>query len=756
MADDLTQRFPGEFTQRFPTGPTRRFEPPAASSAGLAPGTVIGERYRLDDGPLGGPTGEAEVYRCEDLHSGGIVALKLYRYYATPKIEVITRLMGLLHPNLVAFKAYGEWGGRFFEVMEFCAGGVMAEHMPFSEQALRGYLPGIVNGLDYCHRQGIVHRDIKPNNLFFRHADRREALIGDFGISSYLDPGGVRVTHTAGHLTLDYAAPELLDGHEVSPKTDYYGLGITLLHLLAGRSPFEGLSTNDVLVAHLRGRLDLPAGLSPEFRRLLRGLSLLNPEHRWGYAEVIGWLRGDAVAVAEDAPAPLLARVPPYPGYPQANTPKELATCLDRFEAARQLFNGDIRRWVFDYFDRDLAARIDGIQQRYQKQPELALIKLRHALDPQGPLSLGARRVEHLGQLLELLSQPEDAALQRELENALWQEHLEIWLEAACPAGARNAELLEKIQAMRKRLHLTKFQGIALFALRHILDPGQPLELAPGLKIAHPGELKNAFQSDPRQALKGLCDLLYGKRLDEWLRAAEFPGWREDLAFIEDTRLRYLEQPQLGTWCVRWHFQPNLPFPFAGQQAHEPEQLAALIEAGPENRAKALQMLEEGWIRAWLVGAGKLVDSRDLDFALLAVDLTWPAKLEAVLRLLDPRLPPPKLSAAPRLFDFGRLFQGDSRSQKLKIRNLAPRGYLSGEITLERYGQGVTLDNHLIEGNSAEIEVSLETLGCPPGLYENALQIKSNGGDLRIPLRFQVFAAEDPEPPWWQKVAEWL
>ena len=184
----------------------------------LRAGNQIADRYRVQAGPLGGISGEAEIYRCLDERSGSQVVVKLYRHNMVPKLAVLKSLLGLKHPDIVTISNYGSWTGRFYEAMEYCEGGSMADVMPLSEQQLREHIGQIINGLRYCHRQGIIHRDIKPSNLFFRDAARSESVLGDFGISSILDSDneGGRVTQTAANLTLDYAAPELLDGHKVT------------------------------------------------------------------------------------------------------------------------------------------------------------------------------------------------------------------------------------------------------------------------------------------------------------------------------------------------------------------------------------------------------------------------------------------------------------------------------------------------------------------------------------------------------------
>lgn len=754
--EPVTQRFepPAEDTEAV----TRRYgEMPApAVSGSLKRDELVAGRYRVLAGPLGGVTGEAEVYRCRDENLRQEVALKLYRAQAQPKESVIRQLEGLDHPHVLRLISHGSWIGRFFEVSELCRGGVMADAMPYSEAALEAFLPAILQGLDFCHRQGIVHRDLKPNNLFFRDAQRKELLIGDFGISSYLDrrEAAVRETRTAANLTLDYAAPEMLDGHEVGAKTDYYALGITLLHLLAGRSPFHGLSPNDILVAHLRGRVALPDSLSGRFRDLLRGLTLGNPQARWGLGQITAWLKGEDVAV-ESGPVAWSTTAregTPYPGHPQARTPAELAACLHEFDAFRQLARGDIRRWVFDHFDHRMADRIELLEVGGTDRPELVVRKLQWVLDPASPLELADKHLNTLSELVAFLQQGQAGAVREQLGGLLGDGLIEAWIQAGRLAGKRSGELLGRLAGLRERLPGAQQRDVALDALLYTLVPSTPLRLTSEHVAATPKEIALAFEKDRKQVGAMLIRRLFERRLDEWLRAAEFPGWQGHLAFLEDLRVRYLEQPLLGVHCLCWRFNPDMPFPFKGIRVIRPQQLATLIDLSPENSSEGMRLLEQGWVRAWLVGSGKIADATELDHALLALDVSPESKLEAILHLLDPALGYPRLETSPVAFHFGRISAGDSRIRELRIENNA-RGHLSGEIKLDAYGAGVVLDSYQVEGNALSIQVRVNTLGMASGRYRNALHLNTNAGEREIPLQFSVREPLDTRT-WWERLIE--
>lgn len=705
----------------------------------LQPGNQIADRYRVQAGPLGGISGEAEIYRCIDERTGSQVVVKLYRHNLAPKPEVLNVLLGLNHTDIVSIKDYGSWTGRFFEAMEYCEGGSMADIMPIGEQQLGEHIGQIVNGLHYCHRQGIIHRDIKPNNLFFRDAARRQSVLGDFGISSILDPAneGVRVTQTAANLTLDYAAPELLDGHKVGPKTDYYSLGVTLIHLLVGHSPFRNMLNTDILVAHLRGRIDYPKQLSSAFEQLLRGLLQIRPDNRWGYRQVRAWLQGQPI-VCDDGSA-WCERQPPatsaaYPGYPQAQTPQQLAQSLQHFDASRQLFRGDIRRWLFDHHDPALAERVEEIEENYTDDPQTGLQKLRFLLDPTLPLCVQQHELHGLNDLLNLLTANE-AAVNEQLAQLLFGGSLLAWMDTLDKVKNRQA-LLEKVSMLSKKLRY-KEPELALFALRCTLDPAQPLPLIRDIHLPHPGQIEAVLRKAP-QAKKALAQRVMGGYFEQWLRAAQFPGWQEDVDFIRNCRIAYPHEEALLIRAIRWRFQPDQPFPFAGTSVSDPKQLAALIDTNERSRKQGLKLLAGGWIRAWLVATGRLPNPDALDQVLWNAQCSEESKLESVLQLMDPDLPKPQLSVKFSRINFGRLDPERPRSKTIVIRN-SGRGYLSGALRLQDYDRGFTLDNNTFEGNQTLVSLSACSLGMPQNSRQQTiLHISTNGGEQSIRLGYQV------------------
>ncbi|MEI6415374.1 MAG: serine/threonine-protein kinase, partial [Pseudomonadota bacterium] len=728
-------------TGRFPLSiPPRRL-------TGLERGLLIAERYRVLSGPMGQISGEAEVYRCRDEDSGEAVAVKLYRPTLMPNPAVIEGLAGLAHPHVVKLRDFGEYAGRFYEVSEFCEGGTLADRIPLDESTLTGFLPALIAGLEHCHRQGIIHRDIKPANLFFRDAGASSAiLLGDFGISSHLELGTAeRATQTAAHLTLDYGAPELLDRHQVGPPTDYYALGICLLHARLGHSPFQGLTPNDILVAHLRGRVPLPSEASPRFLNLVRGLTWLDPRQRWGYPKVRRWLEGTELPL----PATPLPAVEghPYPGFPAATSPQALAGCLDRFDALTQLQRGDIRRWAFDHFGADLAERIATLETEPPRQSHGTLMRLGYLLDPQGSLKIGEWQVKSLGELARLIWQ-EDRDAQKALESLIWDGALAMWIRAGVRAGERTAELLHRLAELCERLGGSRGTRLVNFALGYLLDPARPFKLLPDLDIQRPEILCEQLSKRAEVIAEALAVRLMTGHWETWLREARPSGWEEAAAFAETIRYSYRAEPGLAGWCLVWRLCPAWPLIFRSVAVTDPSQLAHLIDQSALATAEGLQLLQEGRLRAWLAGAMRLPWG-SLDGILLSLDLPWRAKLEALLQVMDPALPPPNPEVLPERIHFGSVHPDRPRSAPIRVRNRG-RGFLYGSASLKIPGYGLLLEGSPIQGAETRLTLRLNTLGLAPGHYENRVSFSTNGGERAISIQFRV-SRRSVSPSGWRE-----
>lgn len=725
--------------------PVRETNPEATSrlgALGLIPDEMIHNRYRLMAGPVGTVGGEAEVYQCHDELRQETVALKLYyKIDRRPKDSVLALLRGLDHRHIVRIRDHFFWRERFCEVMDFCEGDTVETIAPVSGRGLRSLLEQVLDGLQYCHSQGILHRDIKPSNLLFRDAARTEVVLADFGISSVMDSleGTYHQSSTFGR-TIEYSAPELFTREngkiEISQKTDYYALGLTLMHLLSGRSPFADSGYDEIVYAHASGDLPKPATDDAAFLTLIKGLTQHKAQNRWGFAQVQNWLKGQPIL--DDQRRPWRSQRPvghgrPYPGFPQATNPQELAAHLHQFDAETALFRRNyIRDWLGN-FDTDLAEAAAAIGESYTKEPKLGLFKLRYLLDTTQPLQMDGLTIHSLEELATRIAEG-DEGTRPTLERLLWGGFLEAWIEAVNPVRD-SADLSRAVRGIRERLKI-KHRQLALFSLLYLLEPQRPLTLAPGVTIAHPRELEPALVKGP-EVRRGLLKLVDEGHFEEWLNVQPQSLSRPASEALRACRQHGID-PELTILVARWCANPTVPLPFGDKQVQSPEQLATLVEASAKGRATAATLLERGWIRAWLVSTGRLPDPADLDQALSNEDWSPKAKLEVVLSLLNPALPKPRLEQDGGTLNFGSVALDETSRRTVRLTN-AGGGFLHGVVTLESPDPAVTLSHTRFEGNSLELTVWVDPRHLRPGsTARNQIAIKTNGNSLVLPLAYRV------------------
>ena len=222
-------------------------------------GDILQGRFRLDRQI--GRGGFARVFLCTDLTLGRQVAIKvlnpelLERHHEHDFLTRFRRearaVAALDHPNILGIYDYGEDAGAVYLVMPYVEGGTLYNRLAGGRAldlaATGTYLRQVAAALDYAHRRGIVHRDIKPQNMLLRAEDDR-LLLADFGIAKVVGDTGAQ-TQTGAVGTISYMAPEQFRG-QISPALDIYALGCVLFQLLTGRVPFGG-STEQVIFGHI-------------------------------------------------------------------------------------------------------------------------------------------------------------------------------------------------------------------------------------------------------------------------------------------------------------------------------------------------------------------------------------------------------------------------------------------------------------------------------------------------------------------------
>jgi eukaryotic-like serine/threonine-protein kinase len=222
------------------------------------PGDLIADRYELEE--LVGTGGMSSVFRAHDSQLERLVAVKILHEHYADDPEYLERfrrearaVARLSHPNIVTVIDRGDDGGRQYIVFEHVEGENLKELVLRSgrlsvRRALELAL-AVADGLAFAHDHGLVHRDVKPQNVLL--SSEGEVKVTDFGIarSLHVEHG---VTQTGTVLgTGEYLAPEQASGKPVSPATDVYSLGVVLWELLAGDVPFDGDNFVAVALRHV-------------------------------------------------------------------------------------------------------------------------------------------------------------------------------------------------------------------------------------------------------------------------------------------------------------------------------------------------------------------------------------------------------------------------------------------------------------------------------------------------------------------------
>ncbi len=287
--------------------------------------TTLGSRYEL--GERLGTGGMSNVYRARDRVLERTVAVKVLaehlsddeRFVARFKREALA-VAKLIHPNIVQVYDTGVDHDRYFIVME-CVEGRSGAQLLKAGGVLDS--PTTVEigvqacaGLEYAHRHGIIHRDVKPGNLMITGGPagggEMTCKLTDFGIAKAVEQ--TRITQVGSVVgTAAYLAPELVRGEEATPTTDVYSLGVVLYQFLTGRLPYEGSSLAELAVRQQNERPLHPRTYNGDVSEsvgaaVMRALDP-DPEIRYRSAAEMsdGLQRG---LLGEDVTVPLAAATP--------------------------------------------------------------------------------------------------------------------------------------------------------------------------------------------------------------------------------------------------------------------------------------------------------------------------------------------------------------------------------------------------------------------------------------------------------------
>ena len=278
---------------------------------------VLNERYELEQRI--GRGGMADVFLARDQLLDRPVAIKVLfpEYAADPAfVERFRReaqsAANLNHPNIVGVYDWGRYGSTYFIAMEFVAGRTLADVLrtngTITAQQANDVAIEVSAALAFAHRNGVVHRDVKPANILVGHDGR--VKVADFGIARALNSAAEENLTQAGSVmgTATYFSPEQAQGAQPDPRSDLYSLGIVMYEMVSGRPPFTG--ENPVAIAYKQVHSapqplgELVPDVPPAFEAIVSRLLSKNPADRYPDADA---LRDDLRRFKDGKPVAALA-----------------------------------------------------------------------------------------------------------------------------------------------------------------------------------------------------------------------------------------------------------------------------------------------------------------------------------------------------------------------------------------------------------------------------------------------------------------
>jgi len=275
-------------------------------------GDVIAGRYELEE--LVGTGGMSSVYRAQDRLLERNVALKILHDQHLTDADTVERfrrearaVAQLSHPNIVTVIDRGEADGKQFIVFEYIAGtslkALVERGGPLHVRRALELVLQTARGLAFAHRHGLVHRDVKPQNVLVNGGG--SAKVTDFGIARSMATDGMTQTGTVMG-TSAYIAPEQATGGDVDERTDIYSLGVVLFELLTGSLPFGGDSFVSVAMKHVHEPPPSVLALRPEVPARVAGVVeralAKHPGDRFASMEELAGELGACLAALGDEP----------------------------------------------------------------------------------------------------------------------------------------------------------------------------------------------------------------------------------------------------------------------------------------------------------------------------------------------------------------------------------------------------------------------------------------------------------------------
>jgi len=256
----------------------------------ITQGVFIADRYEVIDKV--GSGGMSDVYRAKDHILGRVVAIKILKPEFSEDAAFVAKFRteaqsaaGLEHPNIVNIYDVGSENGMYYIVMEYVEGITLKTYIEkkgqlnFKEAISIAIQVG--RGIEAAHQKGIIHRDIKPQNIII--STEGKVKVTDFGIAKAASSNTI---HADVMGSVHYSSPEQARNGFVDGKSDIYSLGIVMYEMVTGRVPFDGDNTVAIAIQHLQEEMVAPSAYAPDLpislEKIILKATMKSPDRRYG------------------------------------------------------------------------------------------------------------------------------------------------------------------------------------------------------------------------------------------------------------------------------------------------------------------------------------------------------------------------------------------------------------------------------------------------------------------------------------------
>ncbi len=420
-------------------------------------GQTLGDRYQIQE--LLGEGGMSAVYKAYDPNLRRVVAVKLIHSHLSRNPKFVRRfgeeaaaVAKLRHENIIQVFDFNNEGSTYYIVFEFVPGESLRERLVRLSKSLRklsvfditSYSASIADALQYAHKRGLIHRDVKPANVMI--SVQGQAILTDFGIVKIV--GGDTHTATGAVMgTARYISPEQVRAEPVDFRTDIYSLGVTIFEMASGEPPYAADSAMTVMMMHINDpvpdvrsfRPDLPPALTDVINRAMAK----DPDQRFqDAAELAAALRsvdkaplGTAAVPIVAAQAPVTTVVVPPPAGSKAASPKtksppasvkkgaaagEAAASDSKGENRNTILIGAVGALILLFLCIAVAAVIFGSGILSGQEDETPLAQVEPTLDNNDDIAgVGEGTVESVTTIeAAFVQQTDEAAVVQQTENA--------------------------------------------------------------------------------------------------------------------------------------------------------------------------------------------------------------------------------------------------------------------------------------------------------------------------------------------------